>query len=150
MTEQPRASSRTRQRSASGARRSEQPRASSRTPGSSQEGLAPPVVELTYAEASTELDAIVQFFEQNELDVDQLVAKLERAKSLVSELERRLRKTRMRVEELVPQLQALGSEQLESREQGDTYEPYGVGFAEPGDFDLDDAGDFGLDDDFMV
>ena len=47
--------------------------------------------QLSYTEASRELDAIVDFFEQREVDVDVLVARLERATALIDELDRRLR-----------------------------------------------------------
>jgi exonuclease VII small subunit len=66
-----------------------------------------PVSDLTYTEASRELDAIVGFFEQREVDVDQLVVRLERATAIVDELDRRVRKTRTQVEELVPRLEAV-------------------------------------------
>jgi exodeoxyribonuclease VII small subunit len=69
-----------------------------------------PVEELSYSEASRELDAIVDFFEQREVDVDVLVARLERATALIDELDRRLRQTRTQVEELVPRLDALAAE----------------------------------------
>ena len=65
-----------------------------------------PVTELSYTEASRELDAIVGFFEQREVDVDQLVVRLERATAIVDELDRRVRQTRAQVEELVPRLEA--------------------------------------------
>jgi exodeoxyribonuclease VII small subunit len=65
-----------------------------------------PVSELTYAEASLELDEIVEFFEHRDVDVDQLVARLQRATALVDELDSRVRKTRSQVEQLVPRLQA--------------------------------------------
>jgi hypothetical protein len=44
------------------------------------------------------------------VDVDRLVDQLERATEIVDELDRRLRRTRMRVEELVPRLEAIGQE----------------------------------------
>lgn len=69
-----------------------------------------PVEKLSYTEASRELDAIVDFFEQREVDVDVLVARLERATELIDELDRRLRQTRAQVEELVPRLDALGAD----------------------------------------
>ncbi len=64
----------------------------------------PPVEEMGYAEASRELEEIVAFFEQREVDVDLLVERLERATAIVDELDRRLRRTRLQVEELVPRL----------------------------------------------
>jgi exodeoxyribonuclease VII small subunit len=69
-----------------------------------------PVEELSYTDASRELDAIVEFFEQREVDVDVLVARLERATALIDELDRRLRHTRAQVEELVPRLDTLAGE----------------------------------------
>ena len=49
-----------------------------------------PVEQLSFTEASRELDAIVNFFEQREVDVDVLVGRLERATALVEELVPRL------------------------------------------------------------
>ena len=69
-----------------------------------------PVEALSYTDASRELDAIVQFFEQREVDVDVLVARLERATALIDELDRRLRHTRTQVEDLVPRLVTLARE----------------------------------------
>ena len=69
-----------------------------------------PVEQLSYTEASRELDTIVDFFEQRDVDVDVLVARLERATALIDELDRRLRQTRTQVEELVPRLDALAAE----------------------------------------
>ena len=71
---------------------------------------AVPVDRLSYTEASRELDAIVDFFEQREVDVDVLVTRLERATALIDELDKRLRQTRGQVEELVPRLESLASE----------------------------------------
>ena len=69
-----------------------------------------PVEALSYTDASRELDSIVQFFEQREVDVDVLVARLDRATALIDELDRRLRHTRTQVEELVPRLDTLARE----------------------------------------
>lgn len=66
-----------------------------------------PVADLSFTEASRELDAIVARFEEGEVDVDELVAQLKRATAIVDELDRRLRATRAEVEELVPRLAAL-------------------------------------------
>ena len=68
---------------------------------------AVPVEQLSFTEASRELDAIVNFFEQREVDVDVLVGRLERATALIDELDQRLRRTQAQVEELVPRLDAL-------------------------------------------
>ena len=48
-------------------------------------GGGTPVGDLSYTEASRELDAIVEFFEQREVDVDQLVVRLERATAIVDD-----------------------------------------------------------------
>ena len=71
---------------------------------------AVPVGQLSFTEASRELDAIVNFFEQREVDVDVLVGRLERATALIDELDRRLRRTQAQVEELVPRLDALAGD----------------------------------------
>ncbi len=68
------------------------------------------VESLSYTDASRELDSIVNFFEQREVDVDVLVTRLERATALIDELDRRLRRTRAQVEELVPRLDALAAD----------------------------------------
>ena len=67
----------------------------------------PPVEEMSYTEASAELDRIVGFFEGREVDVDQLVGRLVRATAIIEELDKRLRQTRMQVEQLVPRLTAV-------------------------------------------
>jgi exodeoxyribonuclease VII small subunit len=72
-----------------------------------------PPSELSYTEATRELEAIVEFFEQREVDVDQLVARLERATAIVDELDRRIHQTRTQVEELVPKLEAVARERDE-------------------------------------
>lgn len=63
-----------------------------------------PVESLSYAQASAELDEIVEFFESGDVDVDQLVARLARAAAIIEELDRRLRGIRTQVEEIVPRL----------------------------------------------
>lgn len=75
----------------------------------------PDVGEMSYTDASTELDEIVRFFEQREVDVDQLVARLVRATAIIEELDKRLRQTRLQVEQLVPRLAAV----LETGESGE-------------------------------
>jgi exodeoxyribonuclease VII small subunit len=77
-----------------------------------------PVAELSYTDASRELDTIVEFFEQREVDVDVLVSRLERATALIDELDKRLRHTRAQVEELVPRLDALAGE-VDTESHGD-------------------------------
>lgn len=75
------------------------------TPMSSTGNESVPAEKLTYTQASAELDEIVEFFEHRDVDVDQLVARLERAAEIVDELDRRVRRTRAQVEQLVPRLQ---------------------------------------------
>lgn len=65
-----------------------------------------PVEEMSYTDASAELDSIVGFFEQREVDVDQLVSRLVRATAIIEELDSRLRRTRVQVEQLLPRLGA--------------------------------------------
>lgn len=60
--------------------------------------------KLSYTDAAAELEEIVSFFEQRDVDVDLLVAKLERATALVEELDGRLASTRTQVEQLAPRL----------------------------------------------
>jgi exodeoxyribonuclease VII small subunit len=70
----------------------------------------PGVETMSYTAASQELDEIVHFFEQREVDVDQLVARLVRATAIVEELDKRLRRTRVQVDQLVPKLAAVLSD----------------------------------------
>ena len=58
----------------------------------------------TWSEASHELDAIVQSFDDGEITVDDLIGKLERASIIIDALERRLSETRATVDELVPRI----------------------------------------------
>jgi exodeoxyribonuclease VII small subunit len=86
------------------------------------------VADLSYTDASRELDEIVAFFEQREVDVDLLVARLERATSIVDELDRRLRRTRAQVEQLVPKLEAATDpDREEPSEDGEDADPRSVG-----------------------
>ena len=78
--------------------------------GGRDEVRAEEVAGLSYAQASAELDAIIDEFDAGTVDVDRLVERLERATVIVDELDRRLRRTRMQVEELVPRLEALDRE----------------------------------------
>jgi exodeoxyribonuclease VII small subunit len=84
-----------------------------------KEPAAAAVETLSYTDASRELDSIVEFFEQREVDVDVLVSRLERATALIDELDRRLRQTRAQVEELVPRLDALAAAAESEGEDGD-------------------------------
>ena len=82
--------------------------------------VAVPVEQLSFTEASRELDAIVNFFEQREVDVDVLVGRLERATALIDELDQRLRRTQAQVEELVPRLDALAGNATGAEQGGST------------------------------
>lgn len=118
-----------------------------------------PVGELSYAEASAELDDIVGFFEGRDVDVDQLVGQLVRATEIIEELDNRLRRTQTQVEQLVPRLTAVlddragGSPPSAGADDGDGLAgpPGGAGAAGastarvPGDLD-DDAAGVGDDD----
>jgi exodeoxyribonuclease VII small subunit len=81
-----------------------------RNAGSTDGAQSTPVADLSYSDAGAELDGIITEFETGVVDVDRLVDQLERATEIVDELDRRLRSTRMRVEELVPRLEAIGQE----------------------------------------
>jgi exodeoxyribonuclease VII small subunit len=55
-------------------------------------------------EAADELNAIVASFDEGEVSVDDLFAKLERATSIIETLEERLSATKARVDELAPRI----------------------------------------------
>ena len=71
------------------------------------EDAAPPA-QLSYAEATAELDAIIAELDQGQVDVDRLAERFRRATELVEELDRRIRATRRQVESLAPRLEAVG------------------------------------------
>ena len=54
--------------------------------------------------AAEELNAIVSSFDQGEVTVDELFAKLERATQIIESLEERLTATKAKVEELAPRI----------------------------------------------
>jgi len=58
----------------------------------------------SWSEASSELDEIVASFDDGEVGVDDLIAKLERATTIIEVLEQRLTATKAKVDELVPKL----------------------------------------------
>ena len=62
--------------------------------------------EPTYAEASAELDAILQEVESGEIDLDLLAEKVERAAALLSLCRARLATTETKVRKVVADLQA--------------------------------------------
>lgn len=67
-----------------------------------------PPTELSYAQATAELDAILAELDQGQVDVDRLAERFRRATELVEELDRRIRTTRRQVESLAPRLDAVG------------------------------------------
>jgi exodeoxyribonuclease VII small subunit len=77
------------------------------------------VSELSTSEAREELEEIVRYFEQPSADLDQLVAKLERATELATELDQRITATRLKVEALTPKLMSLAVDP----ETGEIVEP---------------------------
>gem|GEM_PF-2404005 len=83
-----------------------------------QEGRSGPA-DLTYAEATTELDAIIAEFDQGQVDVDRLAERFRRATELVEELDRRIRVNRRQVEALSPRLDAIarGGEDTSAHER---------------------------------
>lgn len=74
--------------------------------GGGEQG-ARPVAELSYAEASSELELIVRELDQGLVDVDVLETRFARAIDIVEELDRRIRGARERVDALMPRLEAL-------------------------------------------
>ena len=71
-------------------------------------GEGPPnPADLSYAEATAELDAIIAEFDQGQVDVDRLAERFQRATELVEELDRRIRVNRRQVEALSPRLDAI-------------------------------------------
>jgi exodeoxyribonuclease VII small subunit len=55
-------------------------------------------------EAADELNAIVASFDEGEVSVDELFAKLERATTIIEALEARLATTKAKVDELTPRI----------------------------------------------
>jgi exodeoxyribonuclease VII small subunit len=61
--------------------------------------------DLAYREALGELDEIVAELEADDVDVDVVADRLERAAALVTELQRRIHDATVRVEQLAPKLE---------------------------------------------
>lgn len=97
-----------------------------------------PVEEMSYTDASSELDSIVGFFEQRDVDVDQLVGRLVRATAIIEELDKRLRRTRVQVEQLVPKLTSVLADVVEDPPTGEVAGGAGAGADDLGDDDLGD------------
>ena len=89
------------------------PAAASRLGGAGDPGRGAPVAELPaaelgYAEASAELEVIIQELDQGLVDVDHLEVRFRRAIEIVEELDRRIHRARSQVDALMPRLGALG------------------------------------------
>jgi exodeoxyribonuclease VII small subunit len=59
---------------------------------------------MDWNEAASELNAIVESFDEGEVSVDDLFVKLERATAIIESLEARLDATKAKVEELAPRI----------------------------------------------
>jgi exonuclease VII small subunit len=68
------------------------------------------VAELGYAQAVSELDAIIESLDQGLIDVDLLEVRFRRAIDIVEELDRRIRGAKERVDALMPRLDAIGQD----------------------------------------
>jgi exodeoxyribonuclease VII small subunit len=64
-----------------------------------------------WSEAAQELNAIVISFDEGEVSVDDLFAKLERATAIIEALEARLETTRAKVEELAPRISRVADDE---------------------------------------
>lgn len=62
-------------------------------------------------EAANELNTIVASFDEGEVSVDDLFAKLERATQIIESLESRLDATKAKVEELAPRIARVADDQ---------------------------------------
>jgi exodeoxyribonuclease VII small subunit len=78
-----------------------------------QQPQAVPVAEISYAEASAELDRIIRELDQGLVDVDVLEVRFRRAIEIVEELDKRIRGARERVDALMPRLEAVGTDGAE-------------------------------------
>ncbi len=67
--------------------------------------MTTPPTDLAYRDALAELDAIVAELEADDVDVDVVADRLERAAALVTELQRRIHDATVRVDQLAPRLE---------------------------------------------
>ena len=67
--------------------------------------MTTPPADLAYRDALAELDTIVAELEADDVDVDIVADRLERAAALVAELQRRIHDATVRVEQLAPRLE---------------------------------------------
>lgn len=68
------------------------------------------VADLTFAQASAELDRIIDELDRGSLDLDLVGARLERATEIAEELARRLDANQRRIDELAPRLARLAGD----------------------------------------
>ena len=66
---------------------------------------------MDWNEAASELNAIVESFDEGEVSVDDLFVKLERATAIIESLEARLDATKAKVEELAPRIAQVASDE---------------------------------------
>ncbi len=66
------------------------------------------VSKLSYEHAVAELEQIVSDLDQGVIDVDTLSERFQRAIDIVEELDTRIAKTRAKVDQLAPRLEAIG------------------------------------------
>jgi exodeoxyribonuclease VII small subunit len=67
--------------------------------------------ENEWNEAADELNAIVSSFDEGEVSVDELFAKLERATTIIESLESRLALTKAKVDELTPRISRVAADE---------------------------------------
>ena len=66
---------------------------------------------MDWNEAASELNAIVESFDEGEVSVDDLFVKLERATAIIESLEARLDATKAKVEELAPRIPQVANDE---------------------------------------
>ena len=66
---------------------------------------------MDWNEAASELNAIVESFDEGEVSVDDLFVKLERATAIIESLEARLDTTKAKVEELAPRIAQVANDE---------------------------------------
>lgn len=76
------------------------------------------VGEISYADASIELERIIRELDQGLVDVDVLEVRFRRAIDIVEELDRRIRGARERVDALMPRLEAVGGDAVSTEPPG--------------------------------
>ncbi len=66
---------------------------------------------MDWNEAATELNVIVESFDEGEVSVDDLFVKLERATAIIESLEAQLDATKAKVEELAPRIAQVANDE---------------------------------------